>query len=68
MKSKREYAMSTNIFSSNDPNLPDIKMGLPKIGKRMPKIDMKDEDVLFNVDGSPYTLEDLANSLSNFYC
>ena len=66
--------MSGNFFSNNDPNLPQINLkDSPKIQKRLPKlqginsIQLKGDDVLFDIDGRSLTMNDIANEMNSFF-
>ncbi len=59
-----------NLFSNNDPNLPELKLkGLPRIKKSLPKLEMtQDRDLLFTFDDdTSLPMDELADKISNLY-
>ena len=61
--------MSTaNFFSNNDSDLPNIKLkGLPKISKRLPKLEMTQDNLLFTFDDTSFGMDELADKIGNLY-
>lgn len=61
--------MTVNIFSNQNSDLPSLEnLKLPKIKKGLPKIEMtKDDDLLFEIDGQSFSLDDIADRFGRFY-
>lgn len=61
--------MSTNFFSNQDPDLPNLKnLKLPKIRTGLPKIKVTDNsNLLFEIDGKNYLMDEIADNFGNLY-
>ena len=61
--------MAHNFFSNNDPNLPEISNRLPRIRVKTgaPKIDLKDDNLFFDIDGENISMDTIADSVSNLF-
>ena len=62
--------MSTsNLFSNNDPNLPNIKIkSLPRISRKLPELVMSQDNLLFNFDDeNSMGMDEFADKFSNIF-
>lgn len=61
--------MAQNFFSNNDPNLPEISSRLPRIRVKTgaPKIELKDDNLFFDIDGENVSMDSVADSFSNLF-
>lgn len=62
--------MSTsNLFSNNDPNLPNIKIkSLPRISRKLPELVMSQDNLLFNFDDeTSMGMDEFADKFSNIF-
>ncbi len=66
--------MSANFFSNKDPQLPNLNLNdSPKIKKGLPrlhslnKMQLQGDNILFDIEGKDYNLDDIAEKLGRIY-
>lgn len=66
--------MSANLFSNKDPQLPNLNLNdSPKIKKGLPrlhslnKMQLQGDNILFDIEGKDYNLDDIAEKLGRIY-